>query len=736
MFNHFGECGTGALAVWADRLWVITYAPHEPRGSDDKLYEIDDLLNRVARPESVGGTPADRMVHRESNQLVIGPYFIDAQRGVRVVPPAIMPGRLTAATRDLSDPANFVCIYDMEGALFRVNVHTLAVTRIVARAGPGAHGKGGYCAQGRLVLANNGNEVVNNVPPAATDPAGDSDTESAGALVQWDGAQWTVLARRQFTDVTGPGGIEGSPSQQSPLWALGWDKRSVLLMLLDRGEWHTFRLPIGDYSYVAPHGWYTEWPRIRDIGEPSLLMNMHGQWFDFPKTFSISNTAGIRPVADYLKITGDFCDWKRRLVFACDDASMMENPLLGQSQSNLWFTTRAELARCGTPSGAGSVWLDDSVKAGQHSDPYLFAGYSPRIMHLTNDGDQPLTLTLEQDSKGDGNWTKVTSVTLAGHEYAFRVLPNDLRAEWVRLVAGSDCPKVTASFIYGLGGGSSVDVSKFASLTDAGHSQPKHGGVLRPLAETGTLLYAPTDAPPVEVTADLKIHPYTQPLPPTPKGVSRSDPFSLSADASSLIFTQGDKRYRLPVASPPLITPAALRAQRSLREVVTERFLLNAGGSFFMVPDPSAGGTLRMKPVCSHGKYFCDFCSWRGITVLADETKPVWFGDIDDLWQMGKPTGTGGPWLNTDVKADQPADPYLMYGYDHKSLTFSHDQPRALTLTLETDFNADGSWHALKTFSVEPQQPLSWEFPAGYSSHWVRARIDHDARVSLQFKFD
>ena len=36
-FNHQGECGTGAVVPWAERLWVITYAPHKPEGSDDKI---------------------------------------------------------------------------------------------------------------------------------------------------------------------------------------------------------------------------------------------------------------------------------------------------------------------------------------------------------------------------------------------------------------------------------------------------------------------------------------------------------------------------------------------------------------------------------------------------------------------------------------------------------------------------------------------------------------------------
>ena len=37
-YNDENECGTGAVVPWADRLWVITYGPHLPFGSSDKLY--------------------------------------------------------------------------------------------------------------------------------------------------------------------------------------------------------------------------------------------------------------------------------------------------------------------------------------------------------------------------------------------------------------------------------------------------------------------------------------------------------------------------------------------------------------------------------------------------------------------------------------------------------------------------------------------------------------------------
>jgi hypothetical protein len=174
-FNEEGECGTGAVVPWADRLWVITYGPHLPHGSTDKLYEITPDLKQIVRPESVGGTPANRMIHRESGQLIIGPYLIDGKRKVRVIPPKVMPGRHTGNARHLTDPAGKVYFATMEEGLYEVDVKTLEVTGLIKDGGgdkagftrqknpasvssalPGYHGKGLYSGQGRVVYANNG----------------------------------------------------------------------------------------------------------------------------------------------------------------------------------------------------------------------------------------------------------------------------------------------------------------------------------------------------------------------------------------------------------------------------------------------------------------------------------------------------------------------------------------------------------------------------------------------------
>ena len=177
MFNNEGECGTGAVVPWADRLWVVTYAPHSPTGSTDNLYEITPDLTQIIRPESIGGTPANRMIHRESQQLFIGPYAIDAKRNVRVIPYERMFGRPTGNARHLTDPANKIYCATMEEGLYEVDVHTLAVSELwrdeQQKGGrhanlPGYHGKGLYSGQGLLIYANNGEHG-----PAAQQHPGD-----------------------------------------------------------------------------------------------------------------------------------------------------------------------------------------------------------------------------------------------------------------------------------------------------------------------------------------------------------------------------------------------------------------------------------------------------------------------------------------------------------------------------------------------------------------------------------
>lgn len=131
-----------------------------------------------------------------------------------------MPGRITAIARHLEDPANKVYYYDMEGMLYEANVHTLEVKKLYNNPLPGWHGKGGYTAQGKLILANNGEsgESSKEWQVPAQDQNG---PEKYGVLAEYDGKKFKVVERKQFTDITTRHGINAVP-MITPLCGL-WD---------------------------------------------------------------------------------------------------------------------------------------------------------------------------------------------------------------------------------------------------------------------------------------------------------------------------------------------------------------------------------------------------------------------------------------------------------------------------------------------------------------------------------
>ncbi len=753
VFSEAGEIGIGAVVPWAGKLWFVTYPPHAPNGSSDKLWMVDSNLTLTPHPVSVGGTHANRLIHRESQQLNIGPYFIDATGGVRVVSPSIMPGRLTGSARHLIDPANKIYIATMEEGLYEVNVHTLAVMELYhdlnSAAGPddhlsdlpGQHGKGLYSAQGRLVYSNNGN---------------------GGVLASWDGLSWTVVQRAKFTEVTGPGGIYGNSPDDDRLWALGWDDRSVILKLLQDGVWHTYRLPKGSYTHDADHGWFTEWPRIREIVDGKMLMHMHGLFYYFPKTFSVANTAGIDPICSYLKMPVDYCWWNGQLVMGRDDASTTGgNRWAGQSHSAPWFGQLSDLERWGPPAGFGGPWKDDDVVAGTPSEPFLINGFQKRILHLKQTGAAPLNFALQYDANGTGTWTTLTNLSVAAQGYTWYVLPTSLKAVWVRLVPDADASGVTAYF-HLANPPVTPSPELFAGIADAGATNAYSDGIIRPREGDARTLqfavntYGAGDAPEqtayYEIGGALQLRHQTNATAEhalrTTYGLANAD---FSVDAASVIVTEGTNRFRLPKNDAAYDMAFASGWPRGRREVVTERDLFQAHGTFYELPKSASGGFRRVRPVCTHHKHISDFASWRGMLAIAgmaanattnnhvyrsaDGQAALWFGNVDDLWRMGAPAGVGGPWKNTAVTANIPSDPYLMYGYENKVLELSHQNVRPVTFTVEVDFAADNTWSEYGRFKVEPGETLKHIFPAGYSAHWVRLRTDADATVTATFTY-
>lgn len=765
VFNNEGECGIGAVAEWAGKLWFITYPPHAPNGGADKLWSVDTNLTILPYSGSVGGTHASRMIHAESGQLIIGPYFITSNGQIRAVSPMAMPGRLTAVTRHLIDPANKVYFATMEEGFYEVDVNTLQVATLYRDTQgtgsailPGYHGKGAYTCQGRLIYSNNGEPGWSfNNDPQLNGPSG---VLAENLSLDFTNG-WRIVERKNFCEVTGPGSIYGAKSRNDPVWALGWDKRSVILKLLDNGVWYSFRMPKGSYTHDALHGWYTEWPRIREITNGFYLAHMHGLFYDFPGNFRIGKTDGITPICTYLKMPVDYCWWNGMLVIGRDDASTTgNNKWAGQSHSALWFGSIEDLYDWGTPSGFGGFYMDDDVVANMPSDPFLIHGFANRILHLKLTGDNSLSVILQHDEDGNGNWKELAKINVPARGYVWYKIPQ-IKTWWLRIVPLNNAAGFTA-YLHLYNKPRKPNSKLFEALADAASTNDYSDGIIRP--KTGDARWLQFAANAVdkdgniaksyyEIGSSFNFKLVDDPVAETSFRTNYSlEQADFSIDSASVVYTSGGQRYRLPKNGAPFDAPFVTGWPRGIREVVTERNLFHAHGTFYELPRSDAGGIRRIRPICSHNKHISDFASWRGLFVMAGVKKSaspdnvhvfksldgnvgLWFGNVDDLWKMGAPSGIGGPWKQTRVTANEPSDPYLFYGYDKKVMELSHNSDTPISFTVEVDFAANGTWSEYAKFTVEPGKKLRHIFPDCYSAHWIRLKVDKDTVATATFYY-
>ena len=755
LHNRLNECGIGVVVPWAGKLWMVNYAAHEPFGSDHKLYSVGEDLELTIHPESVGGTPAGRMIHKESNQLLMAHYIIDGSGKVRAISPQIMPGRVTAFTRHLKDPENWVYVVDMEGMIYELNVHDLEVNKLFHKSVPGWHAKGAYVSQGRLVIANNGEHVGGSFRQGITSEEADAilqrikakHEDERGVLATWDGDYWEVIERKQYTDVIGPGGLKGNANEDDPIWSIGWDNRSLRLKLLDDGEWHTYLLPKSSFNNDAIHGWYTEWPRIRQLSGEDWMMDMHGMFFDFPPTFSAANTVGLSPIGSHLRYIPDFCEWNGRLVLATDETSIQENPRAGQPQSNLWFGTRGDLKEWGPGSGYGGPWINDSIGANVPSLPFLVNGFKKRTLHLAIHDQSNVNISIEVDYDGKGNWKPYIDLPVTGYEPF--IFPESFQAHWVRLRADRDCI-ATGYFHQSDANYRSASEGRelFSGLADIGEKTVS-GSSLYALRESRNLAVSDLKGKTREFSKDEFGFVSGKDLSSEVKGHLNRKP-KFSVDAASVIVESHGERLRLPKGDKAYDRELDFGWPRTYREIESERELANIHGTFYELPlekNNLPPVFQKLRPVSSHRKQIGDFASWNGLFVMTgvgdsakedghvyrSDDEAVWFGGIDDIWKFGKPTGMGGPWKDSKVRAGEVSDPYLMTGYDRKRLILKAD--KAVEITLEVNVDHHG-YHKYLTWELKPNELIEYQFPKGYSAHWVRLVADRNSTVSATFIYD
>jgi hypothetical protein len=442
--DHFPrrtETGIGGLMPWAQKLWFITYVAHKSgSGGGTGLFSVDENMKVTKHPASVVGTYANRMIHTESNQCIIGPHLIDTDGKVRTAED-LVDIRITATARHLEDPESKVYMLGMEGEFFEMDVHTLKCTQLANllkeldlnyMKGLGIpHFKGMYSGHGRVVVANNSYQDNDYLGETAY-----------GRLAEWDGDSWTILETCQFNEVMGRTSIGKS------IFATGADNASAILKVFlpdgPRAGWNTYRLPKA--THTQDHSVTTEWPRIREIESERWMINASGMFYELPAMQYGGHVWGVRPVCTHLRIIGDYCSWRGMLVLAGDQTTPINdsNPYVGQPQANLWFGKSDDLWNFGKPKGWGGPWRDTEVKPGKPSDPFLMTGFEDKCLHIEHYGGSKAKFTIEVDFTGDGRWHPYAE--LSGRDmYLNHVFPTGFSAHWVRLVSDTAC-MATAEF--------------------------------------------------------------------------------------------------------------------------------------------------------------------------------------------------------------------------------------------------------------------------------------------------
>jgi len=428
MMPRRSECGVGALMPWADALWAVTYNSHmKNTGTGLSLYRIDEEL-KTAKLHNHDGTHANRMVHKESNQLFIGPYVVDPGGDWKHIP-ELDAYRLTSTMRHLTDPANRIYYQSMEGHLIEMDVRDRKprvlfdlVKEMKLAARP--HFKGAFTAQGRLVVANNGFYEFGE--------------EQAG-LFEYDGKSWNRLSGKPHMDVA------ARQDFGSVMFATGWDEASVLLWALVKGKWQRYRLPKA--THAMSHAWQTEWMRIREVETEHYLMDIQGMFYELQPLAFEGRIWGVKPISQHLRIIPDYCAFRGQLALGGNQTTPNadNNAVVGQAQSSIWFGKTDDLWSWGRPQGWGGPWWKSEVKKGVASDPFLMTGFTHKMLHLT--ANRAAAVDVEIDFMGNGTWHRYETLKVPVEGYTKHIFPEGFSAHWIRLVPQTDC-QATASFFY------------------------------------------------------------------------------------------------------------------------------------------------------------------------------------------------------------------------------------------------------------------------------------------------
>jgi hypothetical protein len=184
----------------------------------------------------------------------------------------------------------------------------------------------------------------------------------------------------------------------------------------------------------------------RECSTERDLLSIGGTFYELPAE-NAGGFSKVRAVATHRSKIYDYCTWRGLFVISGVDPTTAEGEHFVKSDDGkaaLWVGVIDDLWKLGKPVGVGGPWKDNAVKAGEVSDPYLMTGFDKKL--LTVSADKDARIRLQIDLTGSGTWSTLMVIEVKAGVPVEKDL-SDIRAYWVRAVAGRDCT-ATVQFRY------------------------------------------------------------------------------------------------------------------------------------------------------------------------------------------------------------------------------------------------------------------------------------------------
>ena len=226
----------------------------------------------------------------------------------------------------------------------------------------------------------------------------------------------------------------------------------------------------------------------------------------------------------------------------------------------------------------------------------------------------------------------------------------------------------------------------------------------------------------------------------------------ITIDSCSVLITDDKgRRWRLPEGHENFDRLCTDGSLRICREVVTERDLFSCHGTFYELPAENADGYAKIRPIASHSFVIPDYATYRGLFIMSgadtgnkknphivcsdDRKTAVWAGAIDDLWKLGKPSGHGCVWNNSEIKQGVPSDPYLIWGYDRRTMTLANKGANTAKFIVYADPAGENEWAEYASFILRPGECEIHEFPDAFQARWIKIVSDSDTVADARFDY-